>query len=567
MKKILIIAVTLLSLGSCKKLDNLLVNPNFPVPSTANTDLYFTQVQLSTASLFDGVSDIGMQLTRMVLMYGPNYQGAYTPQTFDGMWSTAYTGIFKHTNEVITLGTAEKKFPMVGMTKILKAYAMMSLVDMFGDVPYTEANQGAANTNPKADKGADIYAKAIALLDEGMADLVKAGPSGYPGTLDLFYNASSSSSVGLANWRKLAKTLKLRAYMNTRLVQNNAAAIQALITENDLINTKAQDFEFKYGSKNSNPNTRHPRYNGNYTANGNAGDYIGTHFMWVLNNERGLGNANNDPRLRYYFYRQTINNAQVSPNSSSCSVEAYPAHYDLNQPNPYTGVNYDMPFCLVNNGTGGLWGRDHGDNSGIPPDGNLRTTWGIYPAGGDFDLGQGTRVSLERGARGAGIQPIWLSSFTDFLRAEAALYGIITGDPKTYLDAAMRQSFDKVFTYPATVNYTVPTANVPTQARVDAFIARVMNAYDLALNNGDRMDVIGKEYYVALWGNGLDAYNLYRRTGKPSNFQKAKVDPPGAFIRSVFYPSNYVNLNLNATQKTSTDVKVFWDNGSAIINR
>lgn len=565
MKKILIIAVTLISLGSCKKLDNLLVNPNFPDPSTANVDLYFTQVQLSTAGLFDATSDIGMQLTRMVIMYGPNYQAAYSPQTFDGTWSTAYTGIFKHANEVISLGNTQKKFPMVGMTKILKAYAMMTLVDMFGDVPYTEANMGIENTNPKADKGADVYAKAIVLLDESIADLVRNGPSGFPGTLDLFY--ATSNAAGTANWRRLAKTLKLRAYMSTRLVQNNAVAIQALITENDLINTKAQDFEFKYGTKLANPNTRHPRYNGNFTATGNAGDYIGTHFMWVLNNERGLGNANNDPRLRYYFYRQVTNNAAVSPNSNSCSVEPYPAHYDKNQPNPYTGATYDMPFCLVNNATGGLWGRDHGDNSGIPPDGNLRTTWGIYPAGGEFDLSQGTRVSLDRGARGAGIQPMWLSSFTDFLRAEAALYGLITGDPKTYLEAGMRQSFDKVFTYPATVNYIVPPANVPTQARVDAFIARVLNAYDLGLNNSDRMDVIGKEYYVALWGNGLDAYNLYRRTGKPGNLQKAKIDPPGAFMRSLFYPSNYINYNLNAKQKTGVDVKVFWDNGSAIINR
>ncbi len=566
MKKLLIITGMLLSLGSCKKLDNLLVNPNAPDPSTANTDLYFTQVQLSFAGFFNGASSNGMELTRMIIMYGPNYQNAYGPTSYDGLWSNAYTGIFKHANEMISIGTNQKKYVHVGITKILKAYTMMTLVDMFGDVPYTEANLGSSNTNPKADKGVDIYAKAIVLLDEAIVDLARTGPSGYPGSLDLFY--ATGSAAGTANWRRVAKTLKLRAYMNTRLVQNNATAIQALLTENDLINTKAQDFEFKYGSKVSNPNTRHPRYSGNYTPGGNAGDYIGTHFLWTVSTERGAG-ANADPRLRYYFYRQVTNNAQVTPNSSSCSVETRPAHYTTGSTNPYTGTTYDMPFCLVANGTSGLWGRDHGDNSGIPPDGNLRTTVGIYPFGGEIDEAQATRVSLDRGARGAGIQPIWQSAFTDFLRAEAALAGIVAADPKVALESGMRKSIDKVITYPATVNVPVAAATVPTQARIDGLVSRVLNAYDLAANNSDRYDVIMKEYYVALWGNGIDAYNMYRRTGKPGNFQFTKIANPGSFIRSFLYPSVYVNLNLNATQKPGTGVEtpVFWDNNPATLFR
>ena len=74
-----------------------------------------------------------------------------------------------------------------------------------------------------------------------------------------------------------------------------------------------------------------------------------------------------------------------------------------------------MPYCLLLQDIGA---RIMGDNSGIPPDGNIRTTWGIYPAGGEFDANQGTSVSLNRGGNGAGIQPIWQSAFTDFLKAE-----------------------------------------------------------------------------------------------------------------------------------------------------
>ena len=42
-------------------------------------------------------------------------------------------------------------------------------------------------------------------------------------------------------------------------------------------------------------------------------------------------------------------------NTSSCSVAPPPPHFPAG-----------MPYCLLMQG---YWGRDHGDNSGIPPDG------------------------------------------------------------------------------------------------------------------------------------------------------------------------------------------------------
>jgi hypothetical protein len=74
-----------------------------------------------------------------------------------------------------------------------------------------------------------------------------------------------------------------------------------------------------------------------------------------------------------------------------------------------------MAYCMAGDG---YFGRDHGDPSGIPPDGQYRTAWGIYPAGGDFDAlavntgaassVQASQVTLTGtpGARGAGIHPI-----------------------------------------------------------------------------------------------------------------------------------------------------------------
>ena len=78
-----------------------------------------------------------------------------------------------------------------------------------------------------------------------------------------------------------------------RLVDaSSKAKIDALLLDADVIasvDSTTNDLEFKYSTKQTNPNSRHPRYNGNWTQTGNAGDYMGTYFMWVLVQERGTG--------------------------------------------------------------------------------------------------------------------------------------------------------------------------------------------------------------------------------------------------------------------------------------
>jgi len=558
MKKIFILILSVALIGSCtRKLDDYLVNPNGPTPESANADLYLTQLQLNFSSFFNGASSYGMELTRMLVMYGPTYQAAYTPQSFDGLWSTAYTGVFKHANALIPVAEKERKWIAAGMAKTLKAYTMMTLVDMFGDIPYSQANLGSENTNPNIDKGSEVYASAITLLDAAIADFQKS--TAYPGNQDLFFSASNSTGAG--RWRTTAKLLKLRALNTTRLVDASALSkINALLADADVVGSlasTANDFEFKYSTKQANPNSRHPRYNGNYSAAGSAGDYMGVYLMWSLASDKGLFNNtpsrdNSDPRTRYYFYRQVTNDAQVNSNTLSCSTFPVPSHY--------TG---GMPFCLFENSVG-FWGRNHGDNSGIPPDGPLRTTVGIYPFGGDFDANQNLNVGLNRGAQGAGIQPIWQSAFTYFTAAEAAEAIGTNGNPRSLLESGVRASISKVLGYPANVGVTVSATFVPDKAKIDAYVAKVLARYDAASDKNQRLEVIMQEFYIALWGNGHDAWNNYRRTGKPGNMSFTVSNAGGNMIRSHYYPSNLVNLNTNAAQKT-VDKKVFWDSNPAVL--
>jgi len=74
--------------------------------------------------------------------------------------------------------------------------------------------------------------------------------------------------------------------------------------------------------------------------------------------------------------------------------------------------------------------------------------------------------------------------------------------------------------------------------------------------------VIVKEYYIALFGNGVEVYDLVKRTTMPSNLQPALLADPGNFPRTFNYPANCVNLNSAITQKPHT-VQVFWDTNPA----
>ena len=551
MNKIKIFIIAAIFLSSCqKKLDSLLVDPNSPALSNANVDLLLNSTELNFAGFYATAQEIGAELTRQQTWYGPLYINGYTPNSFDGIWTTAYTSVIKNANKVIELAAKEKKFVQSGIARVLNAYTYGTLVDYFGDVPFTESVLGVDNLNPKADAGASVYVRIFTLLDSAIADFNKTGGATAP-TADNFYAGSS------AKWKKIAKSLKLKFLTQIRLVDNTVGAkITALLTENDLITTAANDFEFKYGTTQNTPDSRHPDYANSYTANRTSGDFIGNYFMWMVTPQKtGGAVSSTDPRRRYYFYRQRTNFAEVNQQTASCNYESVPGHYP--------SVPSLTPFCLVG---AGYWGRDHGDNSGTPPDGQLRTSWGIYPAGGQMDENQGTSVNLVLGGKGAGIAPIWLSFFTSFLQAEIALkMGIGTaGTPRALLENGIRGSISKVLGLPATMGVTVSATFVPTTAAIDAYVNFVLAQYDAATTDDVRLEIIMSEYYLALWGNGIEAYNNYRRTGKPSNMQLVKsTATPGFFPRSMFYPAVFINRNLNAPAQKNIGTapnKVFWDN-------
>jgi len=520
----------LLLVGSSCELD-LLDNPNSLSENSADVDYLLNSVQISFKDFFHSASAFGMDNTRMTNMGGSTYESAYSPSSFDAIWTNAYATFLSDVQKLIPTAEESELFYHSGMARIMEAYVLITMVDYFGDIPFSQAID-KTNFNPEVDDDADVYAAALNLLDAGIADFGKKSKS-TPAN-DLYYGDEDL-------WIKLANTLKLKVYIQSRLVNTNAKAqIESLINSGTgvLISTDGEDFQFNYGTNNSSPDNRHPDFANNYVNGGSK--YMANYFMNVLYREKSVV----DPRMNYYFYRQTLK-ISSSPIDLPCAGASRPTHYPS-----------DVPYCTVGDG---YWGRDHLDDDGIPPDNKLRTIWGVYPAGGKYDDGAGKAVTQTSGGRGAGIEPIMTSSFVKFMLAEAALTLGVNGlDARELLEDGVRESVTKVINSGA----LDPEYTGHKGTSIDDYLDVVLGSYDAA-SASDKLNVVLKEYYIALFGNGIEAYNTYRRTGLPKGFQPALQADPGKFYRSFIYPASYITRNLHAIQKGSPSVQVFWDTNAA----
>lgn len=550
-----VLSVALIVASSCN-LEDHLVNPSALSPDQASNDYIFNAVQLSFGGFFLTATQFGMDNTRMLAMFGGTYENAYSANTFNGMWQNAYSDLMVNANLLLSKtvedpATTEIEYNpyFQGTTKVLKAYVLMTLVDYFGDVPYSQAFN-TTEFNPGVDAGADVYAAAKTLLDEAVVDLNAVTGSTTKATQDLYYAGNT------VRWRKLANTLLMKWHLQRRLIDaaGSQAAIATLIAGNDMISSAAEDFVFSAPANSvSAPNTYHPWFYNNYLTS--AGQYMSNSYMKELYDAKGI----KDPRIRYYFYRQ-VNAETTDVNELSCSIPTF----------PYVGfppLHYPpgTAYCQLPEG---YWGRDHLNNEGTPPDGLKRTTYGVYPAGGRFDANDAAPVSdqgLSSGARGKGILPIMMHSFRLFMEAEYQL-ALVGSAPaaRALLDQAVRASISKVTSFNSSV---VNPGFVPSATGINNYVNAVLANYDLgtpippnATVAQNQLDVLVKEYWIALWGNGVEAYNTVRRTGKPANLQPGLAANPGKFYRSFTYPAVYVIRNNKAVQKANNEVKVFWDN-------
>lgn len=466
-------------------------------------------------------------------------------------WSGLYNAI-ANLNVVITRGTNDGLFVYSGIAKILKAYTMSMMVDVWGDIPFSEFDKFAEGiTQPKFDNGKDIYPKLIQLLDEGIADLNNTAINPLlPGNDDYIYKGNK------AKWIKAANTIKLKMYTQIRLVQNVTAEVTALLSSpSTLIDAQSESFMLPYGPIGA-TDDRHPAF-GDYNATQRGGQLFSPWLYEIMKGRNpniltGLA----DPRVPYYIYNQK------SAIGGSNGV-------------PENCTDYrDGGFITIIFGSAGPC-RD-GSNS------QTYSLLGIFPAGGRFNDSAAISINTIGSQRaGTGARPHEFITYADRLYLEAELInaGVIAGDERAAFSKALDASFGHVDAIVAAVNpssagaaQTVPV--ISTLPATTTYKDGVLAAFD-AGSSANRLELIMTEKWINRIENPVDNYTDYRRTGYPVRFDPApigtttSVAPPDGpvvtvtndrkFPLSLPFSLNEIQLNSNAPpQKVPETYKVFW---------
>lgn len=111
-----------------------------------------------------------------------------------------YSGPLADLQVIINMPTASLHDKAVA--KILKSYFFMLITDRWGDVPYSQALQGASNLSPKYDEQLEIYKGIFSDLKSAGIDLAATSA---PVAGDVVYGGNTTK------WRKLANTIRMIA--------------------------------------------------------------------------------------------------------------------------------------------------------------------------------------------------------------------------------------------------------------------------------------------------------------------------------------------------------------------
>jgi hypothetical protein len=212
--------VILIAAGTgCRKSQfNINQNPNDPTDSSVTFDVVLPAALHASGAIVAG-NGIGSWGTIQCWMGYWSRSGTYAPNVIEetyqittgfgnAIWNACYDNNYDYNIVQQKAAVAGAGF-YEGVARIMKAQNFQILVDVYGDVPYTQALKGSANPTPSYDDDLAIYKDLLRQIDTGIA-LIKAavvtttGPNRDIAKNDILFSADKTK------WAKLGNTLKLR---------------------------------------------------------------------------------------------------------------------------------------------------------------------------------------------------------------------------------------------------------------------------------------------------------------------------------------------------------------------
>lgn len=289
MKKIIFIALALFTTMSCEDLTEL--NRDLKNPEEVPPGALFAS---ATKSLFDFMTSPNVNVNNFRLWAQQWAQTTYADESNyelvernvnGAAWNTLYAEVIRDLRDAKDFIqedqflSADAKAAQTAMAEVLEVFAYHALVDIFGDIPYTEAF--GDDVTPAYDDDAAIYADLVTRLNAAIGNL--EGDSEM-GSFDLVYGGNTEQ------WKRFANSLKLR--MAIRLADVNPGLSETMAEEaaTGVLRGNADNFALNYQS--STPNTN-PLWV-NLVQSGRS-DYVAS--STIVDPMVAL----DDPRLPFYF--------------------------------------------------------------------------------------------------------------------------------------------------------------------------------------------------------------------------------------------------------------------------
>ncbi|HTQ64270.1 MAG TPA: SusD/RagB family nutrient-binding outer membrane lipoprotein [Puia sp.] len=245
------------------------VPPNL-ILGTVLTDMSGTGSQGSLGGInsWDNVQDWNQYHCQNYDYYGNNIyswaNGSYDPYL-------VIKNVLKMDSEWTSRGgEAVNAYEAVG--RFIIAYYYYNLTSLFGDVPLTDALQGAKNFSPAYTPQAQVFAYILGQLDTAnthLAGLIAKGDNSLSSTQDIYYGGD------LTKWQKLVNSFKLRVLISLSnqasdatlnvpaqfaAIINNPSQYPIFSDQNSAADPKmkADDFAFVYNPGGSNVYSTYP---------------------------------------------------------------------------------------------------------------------------------------------------------------------------------------------------------------------------------------------------------------------------------------------------------------------
>ncbi len=422
------------------------------------------------ALLMNSNADFNYQSLGQGMQYFSTYREIGAPGdkliNFGGGGTNPYPGNLNRINRLLDKIPGPENVNRRAACIIMRVFALHNYTDIVGDIPYSEAQKGLNNLQPKYDKQKDIYAGLLNELDAALKSMDNTKLNVF-GTNDIYFGGD------VTRWKKYGYTLMLR--MGMRMSEVDPATSKTWVQKAIAGGVMSEQTDIAYQkyanvSGQLNPrvvNLRDRDYSVQGGDNAEGGKYSATFIDFLK--------ATKDPRL------------------SVISV--------VWKPKPGGGYTQDTTFAHQR-------GMISGSVNGNPVD---------YDTYSEPSL-----LYIDFAAPILNVTP----AEAYLLLAEASIRGWYDGmTAKNAYDMAVTRGMQQYALWPSTEFHS----SIIPQSKIDAYL-KTGNPFKANGTFEEKLEQIIRQKWVTLFGNDYEIWSEWRRTKYPVFNYKNWKDSNGNYV-------------------------------------